>query len=58
MWFERSAGKEIMDKLVELKNKSKVTLIVASHGPFIGTDADRCLYLKGGRLVSQKDAGY
>ncbi len=36
----------------------KITIIVASLRPFIGTDADRCLCLKAGRGVSQKKPGY
>ena len=52
------AGKEIVEKLVELNRKSKVTLIVASHGTFPYTQADRTLFLKDGKIVSQKEAGY
>lgn len=51
-------GKEIMAKLVELKRKSKVTMIVASHGTFHCAYADRALFIKDGRIVSQKEAGY
>jgi ABC-type lipoprotein export system ATPase subunit len=52
------AGKEIVAKLVELKRKSKVTMIVASHGTFPYAQADRALFIKDGRIVSQKEAGY
>jgi putative ABC transport system ATP-binding protein len=52
------AGKEIVTKLVELNRKSKVTMIVASHGTFPYTQADRTLFLKDGKIVSQKEAGY
>ena len=51
-------GKEIVAKLVELKRNSKVTLVVASHGTFPYTQADRTLFIKDGRIVSQKEAGY
>jgi ABC-type lipoprotein export system ATPase subunit len=52
------AGKEIVQKLIELNKKSKVTLIVASHGTFPYNQADRTLFIKDGKLVSQKEAGY
>lgn len=52
------AGKEIVAKLVELNRKSKVTMIVASHGTFPYAQADRTLFIKDGRIVSQKEAGY
>jgi putative ABC transport system ATP-binding protein len=52
------AGVEIMDKLVELNKKFKATLIVASHSLFLQSYADRILFIKSGKIVSQKDAGY
>ena len=52
------AGKEIVEKLTELNKKSKVTLIVASHGAFPYNQAGRTLFIKDGKIVSQKEAGY
>jgi ABC-type lipoprotein export system ATPase subunit len=52
------AGKEIFDKLIEINKKSKVTLIVASHGAFPYNQADRTLFIKDGKITSQKEAGY
>jgi putative ABC transport system ATP-binding protein len=52
------AGREILDKLIELNRKSNITLIVVSHGTSIPLEADRTLFLKDGRIVSQKEAGY
>jgi len=52
------AGREIVAKLVELNRKLKVTMIVASHGAFPYTQTDRTLFIKDGKLVSQKEAGY
>jgi len=52
------AGREIIGKLVELKKKSKVTLVVASHGTFPLDDADRILFINSGKIVTQKEAGY
>ncbi len=52
------AGREIVEKLVELNKKSRVTLIVASHGTFPHAEADRTLFINAGRIVSQKEAEY
>jgi len=51
-------GREIFEKLVELNRKSQVTLVVASHGGILHSEADRALFIKAGKLVSQKEAGY
>ena len=51
-------SREILEKLVELNTKSKITLIVASHETSINSEADRTLFIKAGRLVSKKEAGY
>jgi putative ABC transport system ATP-binding protein len=51
-------GEEIVAKLVELNAKSRVTVIVASHGAFPYSQVDRTLFIKEGRIVSQKEAGY
>jgi len=52
------AGEEIATKLVELNRRLKVTTIVASHGTFFCNHADRTIFLRDGRIVSQKEAGY
>ena len=52
------AGEEIVAKLIELNRKSKVTTIVASHGTFFRKYATRTIFLRDGRIVSQKEAGY
>jgi putative ABC transport system ATP-binding protein len=51
-------GEEIVAKLVELNQKSRVTIVVVSHGAFPYNQADRTLFLKDGKIVSQKEAGY
>jgi putative ABC transport system ATP-binding protein len=51
-------SREIRERLIELNRKLKITLIVASHGTFMSSEADRTIFVKGGRIVSQKDAGY
>ena len=52
------AGEEIVAKLIELNQKSKVTTVVVSHGTFPYNQADRTLFIKDGKIVSQKEAGY
>jgi putative ABC transport system ATP-binding protein len=51
-------GEEILEKLIELNRKSKITLIVASHRPLMHSEVDRTLFIKDGRIASQKEAGY
>jgi putative ABC transport system ATP-binding protein len=51
-------SREISEKLIELNRKSKISLIIASHGTFMHSEADRTLFIKAGRIVSQKEAGY
>lgn len=52
------AGAEILDKLIALNKKSKITLIIASHGTSLLLKADRIIFIKDGKLVSQKESGY
>ena len=52
------AGEEIVAKLIELNRKSKVTTVVVSHGTFPYNRANRTLFIKDGKIVSQKEAGY
>lgn len=52
------AGKEIIEKLIDLTRKGRVTLIIASHGTSMVSDADRSLFIKSGRIVSREELGY
>jgi ABC-type lipoprotein export system ATPase subunit len=52
------AGREIVDNLVELNKKSKVTIVIATHGNFNYSQVDRAIFLKAGRIVSKEEAGY
>ena len=52
------AGKEILDKLITLNRKSRITLIVATHGLSICPEANRSLFIKAGMIVSKEEAGY
>jgi ABC-type lipoprotein export system ATPase subunit len=51
-------GKEIMAKLFELNERLKVTIIIASHRTLPYNQVDRTLFIKNGKIVSQKEAGY
>ena len=52
------AGREIAAKLRELNSGRKVTVIVASHGTFPCNQKDRGVFIRNGKIVSQKEAGY
>jgi len=52
------AGGEIMEKLIDLTRKLRATLILASHGTSMFSDADRSLFIKSGRIASREEAGY
>jgi putative ABC transport system ATP-binding protein len=52
------ASREILKKLVELNKQLGITLIVASHGDSVCSEADRSLFMKAGRMVSKEEAGY
>ena len=53
-------AEEVMGELVKLNQMHNVTLLVATHGAgaFPWTLADRILFMKDGRIVSQEEAGY
>jgi putative ABC transport system ATP-binding protein len=51
-------GEEIKATLVELNRNSKVTVVVASHGAPPYSQVDRTVFIKDGKIVSQKEAGY
>lgn len=52
------SASEVISKFVELNHRHKVTLIVATHGTFPYDIANRVVYMKDGRIVNQKEAGY
>jgi putative ABC transport system ATP-binding protein len=52
------ASREILEKLVELNKQLGITLIVASHGESVRSEADCSLFMKAGRMVSKEEAGY
>ena len=52
------AEREIMELLFELNRKSKVTIIMASHGTFLFDFSDNMLFIKNGKLVPKKEADY
>jgi len=52
------AEKDIIEKLVELNRKSKITIIIASHGTNLYDFSDRTVFIKKGKIVSKKESGY
>lgn len=51
-------AREIITKLVELNQKSRVTTVVASHAKIPHNPADRTMFIRDGKIISQKEAGY
>lgn len=51
-------GKEILQKIIEMKSILETTLVVATHGTALLSEADRAIFVKAGQIVSEKDAGY
>jgi ABC-type lipoprotein export system ATPase subunit len=52
------AGKEILDKLIELNNELKITIIVASHNLTLEKGAQRVIFLSAGKIVSKEQTPY
>jgi len=52
------AGKEVLDKLIELNNKLKITLIVASHNLTFEKIAQRVIFLSAGKIVLKEQTPY
>jgi ABC-type methionine transport system ATPase subunit len=45
------AAKEVLDKLIELNNKLKITIIVASHNLTLEKIAQSVIFLSPGKIV-------
>jgi putative ABC transport system ATP-binding protein len=52
------AGKEVLDKLIELNNKLKITIIVASHNLTLEKIAQRVIFLSAGKIVLKEQTPY
>lgn len=52
------AGKEVLDKLIELNNKLKITIIVASHNLTFEKVAQRVIFLSAGKIVLKEQTPY
>ncbi len=52
------AGKEVLDKLIELNNKLKITIIVASHNLTLEKIAQRVIFLSAGKIVLKEQTQY
>jgi putative ABC transport system ATP-binding protein len=52
------AGKEILDKLIELNNELKITIIIASHNLTLEKIAQRVIFLNAGKIVSKEQTPY
>jgi putative ABC transport system ATP-binding protein len=52
------AGKEVLDKLIELNNKLKITIIVASHNLTLEKITQRVIFLSAGKIVLKEQTPY
>lgn len=51
-------AREVVETFAELNRRYNVTLVIATHGAFPYNVANRVLFMKDGRIVSQEEAGY
>lgn len=51
-------AREVVETFAELNRRYNVTLVIATHGAFPYNVANRVVYMKDGRIVNQKEAGY
>lgn len=52
--LDSKTGKEIMDLILNLKNKYKKTILMVTHDQHIADLADRIIYLKDGKVTNKK----
>ncbi len=48
--LDTKSGNEIMELLVKINKKEKVTMIIVTHDPFIASHAHKVIYLKDGKI--------
>lgn len=52
--LDSKTGKEILDLILELKNKFGKTILMVTHDQHIADLADRIIYLKDGKVTNKK----
>ena len=55
--LDTKSSQEIFDIFKKINKDEGLTIILATHNPRLGSQADRVIYLKDGRIVSKEEAG-
>jgi putative ABC transport system ATP-binding protein len=54
--LDTKSGQQIFDILKELNQKEGLTIIVTTHNHGLGSQANRIIYLKDGRIISREES--
>ena len=54
--LDTRSSQEIFDIFKKINKEEGLTIILATHNPRLGAQADRVIYLKDGRIVSKEEA--
>ena len=54
--LDTRSSQEIFDIFKKINKDEGLTIILATHNPRLGSQADRVIYLKDGRIVSKEEA--
>jgi ABC-type lipoprotein export system ATPase subunit len=55
--LDTKSSQEIFDIFKKINKKEGLTIILATHNPRLGSQADRIIYLKDGKMVSKEESG-
>jgi putative ABC transport system ATP-binding protein len=54
--LDTRSSQEIFDIFKKVNKEENLTIILATHNPKLGSQADRIIYLKDGKIVSKEDS--
>jgi putative ABC transport system ATP-binding protein len=54
--LDTRSSQDIFDIFKKINKDEGLTIILATHNPKLGSQADRVIYLKDGRIISKEDA--
>lgn len=54
--LDTRSSQEILDIFKKINKKEGLTIILATHNPKLGSQADRVIYLKDGKVVSKEES--
>lgn len=55
--LDTASSQEILDIFKKINKEEGLTIILATHNPKLGSQADHIVYLKDGKIVSREEAG-